>query len=121
MPLFGILYFVFVLSNFGFPGTVNFVGEFLITSGGFEVSNVIIVFSLLGMILTLVYSLFFYNRMFFLGLPIFFRYYSDCIRSEIYILVLLFYFVLLFGFFPEYLFSIVFLCLKKIYIYLFFF
>jgi NADH:ubiquinone oxidoreductase subunit 4 (subunit M) len=35
MPLFSIFYFFFILSNFGFPGTFNFVGEFLITLGGF--------------------------------------------------------------------------------------
>jgi NADH-quinone oxidoreductase subunit M len=28
MPVFSFFYFVFVLSNFAFPFTVNFVGEF---------------------------------------------------------------------------------------------
>lgn len=41
MPIFSIIYFFFVLSNFGFPGTVNFVGEFLIVVAGLELSNVI--------------------------------------------------------------------------------
>jgi NADH:ubiquinone oxidoreductase subunit 4 (subunit M) len=35
MPFFAIIYFIFILSNFGFPGTFNFVGEFLILLGGF--------------------------------------------------------------------------------------
>lgn len=65
MPVFAILYFFFILSNFGFPGTVNFVGEFLILLGGFEFSNVIIFFSTLGTVLSLIYSLFFYGRIFF--------------------------------------------------------
>lgn len=38
MPLFSVLYFVFILSNFGFPGTINFVGEFLILVGIFDFS-----------------------------------------------------------------------------------
>lgn len=38
MPLFSILYLIFFLSNFGFPGTSNFVGEFLILVGAFEYS-----------------------------------------------------------------------------------
>lgn len=65
MPLFSIIYFFFVLSNFGFPGTVNFVGEFLILVSGVELSNVIIFLSSFGLILSLVYSLFFYGRIFF--------------------------------------------------------
>lgn len=65
MPIFSILYFFLILSNFGFPGTVNFVGEFMISFGAFEISNVIIFLSSLGLILSLVYSLFFYNRIFF--------------------------------------------------------
>jgi len=44
MPIFSILYFVFVLSNFGFPGTSNFVGEFLVLAGGISYSSVIIFF-----------------------------------------------------------------------------
>jgi NADH-quinone oxidoreductase subunit M len=38
MPVFSIIYFIFILSNFGFPGTINFVGEFLILLGGFNFS-----------------------------------------------------------------------------------
>lgn len=65
MPIFSIIYFFFVLSNFGFPGTVNFVGEFLILVSGLSLSNVIIIFSNIGLILSLVYSLFFFGRLFF--------------------------------------------------------
>lgn len=65
MPIFSILYFFFVLSNFGFPGTVNFVGEFMILISGVVLSNVIIFLSSFGLILSLVYSLFFYGRLFF--------------------------------------------------------
>src|SRR3546814_809971 len=50
MPIFSIIYFFFVLSNFGFPGTVNFVGEFLILISGLELSNVIIILSNFGLI-----------------------------------------------------------------------
>lgn len=35
MPIFSILYFLLLLSNFGFPGTFNFVGEFFILLGAF--------------------------------------------------------------------------------------
>ena len=84
MPLFAICYFIFILSNFGFPGTFNFVGEFLILIGGFYCSNVIIILSSFGMILTLIYSLSLYNRIFFGSLyVIFIRYYSEVSRLDI--------------------------------------
>ncbi len=102
MPLFSILYFVFILSNFGFPGTFNFVGEFLITLGGFSFSNTIILLSLLGMILSLFYSLFLYNRIFFGSVNnTFIRFYVDLTRLEFYILSLFFVLILIFGFFPN--------------------
>jgi NADH-ubiquinone oxidoreductase chain 4 len=83
MPLFSIIYFFFVLSNFAFPGSVNFAAEFLILLGAFELSNVMLFFSSLALILTLIYSLMFYNRIFMGFLPLsFIRFYSDLIRIE---------------------------------------
>jgi len=102
MPLFSILYFIFILSNFGFPGTSNFVGEFLVLAGGITYSSVIIFFSTFGMILSLIYSLFLYNRIFFGSLQeIFIRYYCDCTRLEFFILFLFCILVLIGGFYPQ--------------------
>jgi len=102
MPVFSIIYFIFILSNFGFPGTCNFVGEFLILLGGFEFSNVIIFLSSFGMILSLMYSLFIYNRIFFGSLQNFFlRYYADMTRLEFYILLLFALLVLIGGIYPQ--------------------
>jgi NADH-quinone oxidoreductase subunit M len=36
MPLFSLIYFCFILANFGFPGTVNFAGEFMLITGAFH-------------------------------------------------------------------------------------
>ena len=33
MPLFSFFFFIFILANFSFPGTVNFIGEALILLG----------------------------------------------------------------------------------------
>lgn len=102
MPIFSILYFMFVLSNFGFPGTINFVGEFTILVGGLHVSNVIVFFFSFGMILSLFYSLFFYNRVFFGFVSVtFIRFYSDCIRLEFFVLFILFILVIFFGVYPH--------------------
>lgn len=107
MPIFSILYFVFILSNFGFPGTCNFVGEFLVLCGGYIVSVIILVFSTFGMILALMYSLFLYNRLFFGSLQEWFiRYYCDCSRLEFLIISCLSSLVVLGGFYPNFIFRI---------------
>lgn len=86
MPFFSCFYFFFILSNFGFPGTVNFVGEFFIFTSFFKVNSSFAFLATFGLFLSLVYSLFLYNRIFF-G-PIFnkLRFYSDCTRLEFYVL-----------------------------------
>jgi proton-translocating NADH-quinone oxidoreductase chain M len=102
MPIFSVLYFIFILANFGFPGTFNFVGEFLILLGGLNLSSTFIVFSTIPMILTLIYSLFLYNRLFFGPFSLqFIRFYCDCTRLEFIILVILLLLILLFGLFPQ--------------------
>lgn len=120
MPLFSVLYFVFILSNFGFPGTFNFVGEFLITLGGFYFSSTIIIISLLGMVLSLFYSLFLYNRLFFGSVKnVFIRFYTDLTRLEFYILSIFFMLILVFGVFPNIIFTYSFFLISKL-VYVFF-
>jgi NADH:ubiquinone oxidoreductase subunit 4 (subunit M) len=102
MPVFSILCFICVLSNFGFPGTLNFVGELLIMLSGLLISNLVIMLSIFSLILTLVYSLFFYNKIFFGQINIkFFRFFSECTRMEFVILSLFVVILLLFGIFPN--------------------
>lgn len=112
MPVFSILYFIFILSNFGFPGTSNFVGEFLILAGGFDFSNIIIFLSTFGMILSLIYSLFLYNRLFFGVLQeTFLRYYADCSRLEFTILIVFSFLVIIGGLYPKIIF---FFCINNL-------
>jgi NADH-quinone oxidoreductase subunit M len=106
MPIFAIFMFFLILSNFGFPGTINFVGEFLILVGAFQYSNVIVVFSSFAMILTLIYSLSFYSKIFFGCLQInFIRFYCECTRLEFFCLIIFCFLVLFFGLFPIFIFS----------------
>jgi NADH-quinone oxidoreductase subunit M len=107
MPIFSILYFIFIIANFGFPGTFNFVGEFLILLGGLNLSSTFIVLSTVSMVLTLIYSLFLYNRLFFGPFSLtFIRYYTDCTRLEFLILIELLLVILIFGFFPQLIFEL---------------
>jgi NADH-quinone oxidoreductase subunit M len=33
MPIFSVFFLIFILANIGLPGTVNFIGEFLVLVG----------------------------------------------------------------------------------------
>jgi len=106
MPFWAVFFFIFILGNFGLPGTVNFVGEFTIFLGSFLVNNVIIVFCLFGLFLTLVYSLFLYTKLANGVIKVeFIRFFSDLTRREFYILFPLFFFTIFFGLFPNLLFD----------------
>jgi NADH-quinone oxidoreductase subunit M len=65
MPLFGSFFLLFILGNIGFPGTSNFVGEILILIGIFENNPFIAVCTGSGIILSAVYSMWLFNRLFF--------------------------------------------------------
>lgn len=104
MPLFSIIYFVFILSNFGFPGTFNFIGEFLLTYGALNFSFIITFLTTVSLVLSLMYSLFLYNRIFFGLLKNYFiKVYSDVTRLEFIYLNLFLFIILIFGLFPSYL------------------
>ena len=97
MPILSICMFILILSNFGFPGTVNFVGELLTSVGCFVYSNFFFFLCTYGMILTLMYSLILYSKIFFGTFQLLFiRYYSECSRLEFFSLFpffFLFYFL----------------------------
>jgi proton-translocating NADH-quinone oxidoreductase chain M len=65
MPLFGCALFVFTIANMGFPGTVNFVAEFLIYTGLFDHNPFIAVLAAPAIIFSAIYSIWLYNRVMF--------------------------------------------------------
>jgi NADH:ubiquinone oxidoreductase subunit 4 (subunit M) len=106
MPIFSIIYFIFILSNFGFPGTFNFIGEFLLTYGALTFSFIITILTTFSLILSLMYSLFLYNRVFFGTIKIFFiRFFNDLTRLEFIFLSIFVFIVLFFGLFPMFIFE----------------
>mgnify|MGYP003385244574 CR=1 FL=1 len=101
MPIFSVIYFIFILANFGFPGTFNFVGEFLVLVGLFKSSSTLLFFSSIPMIFSLIYSLFFYNRVFFGPLSAqFVRFFADCTLIEFFILIILLFINIFCGIYP---------------------
>jgi NADH:ubiquinone oxidoreductase subunit 4 (subunit M) len=101
MPILGIMFFIFIISNFAFPATFNFVGELLILIGIINFNSFLLILILLPMVVTMIYSLFLYSRIFFGPFNIIFiRYFSDIIRLEAIILIVYSFFIIFGGLFP---------------------
>lgn len=57
MPVLATFLGVFCLSSLGFPGTNSFIGEFLVLTGGFKVSTVLILCAVPGVVAAAAYNL----------------------------------------------------------------
>ena len=101
MPYFVFFFIFFNLSNFGFPGTSNFVGEFLVFLGLAQINLNVFFFSLIGFILSGVYSVLLINRVCFGTLKTnYISMFQDLLYREHFILIILALASLFLGFFP---------------------
>lgn len=62
MPYYAIFFLLFILASIGFPGTLGFLGEFLVILGSFQVSPTLVGCIVLGVILSAAYGLWLYRR-----------------------------------------------------------
>jgi NADH-quinone oxidoreductase subunit M len=65
MPVYALVFMVFMLGSVGLPGTSGFVGEFLSLLGAFEANTWVALFAATGVILGAAYMLYLYRRMIF--------------------------------------------------------
>ena len=65
MPLFSFFFLLFTLGNMSFPGSSNFPGELLILYGIFDENPWIVFLAATGIILSAIYSIWMFNRIFF--------------------------------------------------------
>nr|WOE90985.1 NADH dehydrogenase subunit 4 [Aequorea sp. MKL-2023] len=65
MPLFSTITLILILANIGFPLTFNFIAEFFSILAAFCYSKIAGVISCLGALMSTVYALYFYNRIYF--------------------------------------------------------
>ena len=102
MPIFAVFFMLFSLANISLPGTCGFVGEFLIIITLFKYSPLVGLIAGMTFIITPVYTLYTYKRVFFgqiLSLKV--KKLKDITGIEIFIFILLSVPILLFGFYPE--------------------
>lgn len=100
-PKFCALLFIFSAANMGFPGTANFVGEFLIFVGVFRVCPTSACFAGVSVILSAAYSLFLYNRIALGPCSFYYESIHDLGELESFILVSLSFSMLILGVAPN--------------------
>ena len=101
MPVYSIFFLIFVLANIGLPGTVNFIGEFLVMVGVWRSNTIVIFFGSIGMILGAVYAIWMYNRIVFGAIRFYsLEYFVDINRREFLVLAPLVFLVFFMGIYP---------------------
>ena len=65
MPVYALIFMVFMLASVGLPGTGGFVGEFLVIIGAFQVNTWVALLAATGMVLGAAYMLHLYRRIIF--------------------------------------------------------
>ena len=117
MPIFCLCFFFFILSNIGFPGTLSFVGEFLVFIGILKFNSFLCLFCCLGMILSTVYSIWLYNRLCFGFLKNYIYNYSDLSLREFLLFIPLAFFIIFLGICPAVISDLInFFILKQLYL-----
>lgn len=101
MPLFSIYFFMFSLANLGFPGTFNFVSEYLIIVGLAGTNLFILLISCFPLFFTTCFGIWLYTRVAFGALNHKIQYYVDLTLEETINLSILLVPTILFGLFPN--------------------
>jgi len=65
MPIFSSITLILILANIGFPLTFNFIAEFFSVLTAFNYSYLVGILTCIGALLSTVYALYYYNRIYF--------------------------------------------------------
>jgi proton-translocating NADH-quinone oxidoreductase chain M len=110
MPIFCLFLFLSSMINFGFPLTINFIGEIMIISGLLNNNMLLLIVLFIPLLLSVMYSLFMYNRMAHGALKVnYINTYRDLNYFEVFILMYLFLVLCLLFFFSNSFFYILYL------------
>lgn len=101
MPKFSIMFIFFSMASIALPGTSGFIGEFLSILGIFHYSKLFSIFITIGVVLGALYMLFLCKRIIW-SVPNCDLINCNLNKNELFILVILAAFILLFGLYPYY-------------------
>lgn len=106
MPLFAFQLLFFCMANVGLPGTCNFIGEAVVFFGLIDRNFIVAFISVTGVILSVLYTIFFCNRLIFGNLNInYIIIYKDMTFREMCIISPLTFLTLFLGFYPDVIFD----------------
>ena len=106
MPIFAFFLLVFCLGNIGLPGTCNFIGEVVVFIGLAEKNFFVLIISVTGVILSVLYTMYFCNRVIFGNLNLSYSFvYKDTLKREFFILMLCFILTIFLGLVPNIIFD----------------
>jgi len=112
MPIYSSFLFLLMLGNSGFPGTYNFISEFIVLISFAHLNFLVLFLSSIGIFFSIVYSMMPYNRIVFGNTKIFIESQKDLNLFEFYSLSILIFYVFVFGFIPNILLDITYTTLK---------
>jgi NADH-ubiquinone oxidoreductase chain 4 len=101
MPVFTIMFFIFILCNTGIPLSINFLGEQLSLIGIWERNPIIAFLGATGIVLSAIYSIFLYNRLSYGSLSPHIFIIKDINRREFFLLFSLLIPTIVLGIFPN--------------------
>jgi proton-translocating NADH-quinone oxidoreductase chain M len=101
MPIFSIITLILILANIGFPLTLNFIAEFLSILTAFSFSKVAGVLSCIGALMSTIYALYFYNRIYFGTLSNHLKYSREMLEFEFQAFLPLVFITIFLGLFPN--------------------
>ena len=103
MPIFSVFFMVYCLGAISFPGTTGFIGEFLILLGAFKINFLISFIAAFGVILSVCYVLWLYNRVCFGNNN--FRGINDLNAQDILVFLIFLLLIVILGIYPNLLIS----------------
>lgn len=103
MPIFSIISLILILANIGFPLTFNFIAEFFSILTIFSFSSISGILTCVGLIIGTIYSLYFYNRIWFGQFSNYLVFSRDLIRIEFHGFLPLIILTIILGFNPNFL------------------
>ena len=101
MPIFTILFFVFILANTGIPLSLNFLGEQLALFGLWQRSPIVAALGASGIVFSSIYSIYLYNRLSYGKLSPYLGSVQDVTRREFNLLITLLIPTFFLGIFPN--------------------
>jgi proton-translocating NADH-quinone oxidoreductase chain M len=102
MPLFATHLLFFCMANIGLPGTCSFIGELIIFIGLVEQNFIVLLISVTGVVLSVLYTMFFCNRIIFGNSNVKYIFiYKDMTFRELAITSPLVFLTIFLGFYPD--------------------